>query len=101
MWGSTGQKDPEIKPKEVKPVLICKVNRRKCLNHTAPNPIFWKSGGGSGVRVAQMAGSDRPNDLKCFNIAFSGVIAALKWGRRLLNHTIDRVVRILRMKKCL
>ena len=45
-----------------------------------------------------MAGADRPNDLKCFNIAFSGVIAALKWGRRLLNHTIDRVVKILRRK---
>ena len=33
---------------------------------------------GSGVRVAQMAGADRPNDLKCFNIAFSRVIAVLK-----------------------
>ena len=58
------------------------------LNHTAQNPTFWKSASSSGVRVAQMVGSDRPNNLKRFNIAFSGVIAVIKWDRRLLNHAL-------------
>ena len=42
-----------------------------------------------GPRVAQIAGADRPNNLKCFTIAFGGVIAVIKWGRQALNHALS------------
>ena len=54
--------------------------------------MLRKSASSSGVRVAQMVGSDRPNNIERFNIALSGVIAVIKWDRRLLNHALGRDV---------
>ena len=68
------------------------------LTTHCPNPIFCKSASSSGGRVAQMAGSDRPNNLSCFNIAFTTMISAIKWGASLPNHTLGRDIKKLRRK---
>ena len=55
------------------------------LYHTTPCPakisFFGESTFTLGAQVAITLAPDRPNELKCFNIAFGGVIAVFKSPR--------------------
>ena len=52
--------------------------RGNAINYVAKISFFGESTFTLGAQVAITLAPDRPNELKCFNIAFGGVIAVFK-----------------------